>query len=338
MTAFLPVTLGLLTLVLFTINTYIYFKYKSPSEYSSNDWMSNIPDERPILLINIPGAHDAGSNVVAAFAEELARTQNLTILGLLNAGIRKLDIRVDSFSDVDTTNDLDLHICHGIIDCFYLDEKNIMRNLTYKDILLDVKKFLSENPSEMVIFETKSERGDNDKNYKRAWEILNKYAGDIFVKFNKSSTLGEVRGKIVSTFYKLNDDENSNDYHTNIDGGTGLGDIHDKFVGENSYSTWKVSGDLKIKEVQEFWNLYNITIEDIEDNFEESIDDLPYTYSISCTGEHETVLPFPKKQANIVNKFMLETELIKGNYYGWINVDFTTEQLARKFIDANFVE
>ena len=338
MTAFLPVTLGLLTLVLFTINTYIYFKYKSPSEYSSNDWMSNIPDERPILLINIPGAHDAGSNVVATFAEELARTQNLTILGLLNAGIRKLDIRVDSFSDVDTTNDLDLHICHGIIDCFYLDEKNIMRNLTYKDILLDVKKFLSENPSEMVIFETKSERGDNDKNYKRAWEILNKYAGDIFVKFNKRSTLGEVRGKIVSTFYKLNDDENSNDYHTNIDGGTGLGDIHDKLVGENSYSTWKVSGDLKIKEVQEFWNLYNITIEDIEDNFEESIDDLPYTYSISCTGEHETILPFPKKQANIVNKFMLETELIKGNYYGWINVDFTSEQLARKFIDANFME
>ena len=100
-----------------------------------------------------------------------------------------------------------------IIDGLHLDEKDIIMNLTYKHVILDVKKFLSDNPSEMVIFETKSERGNNTLNYKRAWEIMNKYAGDIIAKFNKSSTLGPVRGKIVTTFYKLNDDENSNDYH-----------------------------------------------------------------------------------------------------------------------------
>ena len=201
-----------------------------------------------------------------------------------------------------------------------------------------MKKFLSDNPSEMVIFETKSERGNNTINYNRAWEIMNKYAGDMIVNFNKSSTLGQVRGKIVTTFYKLNDDINSNDYHNGIDGGTGLGAIHDKFTGNDSYSTWKVSGDLKIKEIQEFWKLYNNTIEDIEDNFEELIDDLPYTYSISCTGEHETILPYPKNQSDIVNKFILENEFIKGNYYGWINMDFATEQLAKKFIQPNFIE
>ena len=46
-------------------------------------------------------------------AEEMARTQNLTILELLYAGIRKLDIRVDSFSDGEVSSDTDLHICHG---------------------------------------------------------------------------------------------------------------------------------------------------------------------------------------------------------------------------------
>ena len=166
---------------------------------------------------------------------------------------------------------------------------------------------------------------------------MNKYAGDIIAKFNKSSALGPVRGKIVTTFYKLNDDENSNDYHNGIDGGTGLGEIHDKFSGNESYSTWKVTGELKIKEVQEFWKLYNITIKELEDTFEESINDLPYTYSISCTGEYENILPFPKTQSDVVNPFILETEFIKGNYYGWINMDFATEQLARKFIDSNFI-
>ena len=337
MSVALSVSLGLLVLTLFFINVYFYFKDKSTSEYSSSNWMINIPDERPILLINIPGAHDSASKM-PIYLEEMAQTQNLTILELLNAGIRKLDIRVDSFTDVDVSSDLDLHICHGVIDSLYLDEKNITRNLTYKHILLDVKKFLSDNPSEMVIFETKSERGNNTINYNRAWEIMNKYAGDMIVNFNKSSTLGQVRGKIVTTFYKLNDDINSNDYHNGIDGGTGLGAIHDKFTGNDSYSTWKVSGDLKIKEIQEFWKLYNNTIEDIEDNFEELIDDLPYTYSISCTGEHETILPYPKNQSDIVNKFILENEFIKGNYYGWINMDFATKQLAKKFIQPNFIE
>ena len=121
MSVALSVSLGLLFLTLFFINVYFYFKDKSTSEYSSSNWMINIPDERPILLINIPGAHDAGSKM-PMYLEEMAQTQNLTILELLNAGIRKLDIRVDSFTDVDVSSDLDLHICHGVIDSLYLDE------------------------------------------------------------------------------------------------------------------------------------------------------------------------------------------------------------------------
>ena len=83
-----------------------YFKDKSTSEYSSSNWMINIPDKRPILLINIPGAHDAGSKM-PMYLEEMAQTQNLTILELLNAGIRKLDIspndNIININDIITT-------------------------------------------------------------------------------------------------------------------------------------------------------------------------------------------------------------------------------------------
>lgn len=332
--------LCILLIIISTIKTLASSQSDSNAnfEYSTLNWMSKIPNEKSILLINIPGTHDTAANIMNPLAEEVARTQNLTILELLNAGIRKLDIRIDLFNDGDKASDSDLHTCHGIFDCYYLDENNNMKNLTYKNILLDVKKFLTENPSEMVIFDTKSEKGDSTKNYKRAVEILDKYVGDILVKYNKNLILGQVRGKIVTTLYKLNDDANSNDYHTGIDGGTGLDQIHRKFIMKNYYNTWEVTGDVKVKEVQEFLRIYNLSIKQIEKIWENYFDKLPYSYSISCTGEHETILPLPKRQANIVNKFIFDYEFIRGNYYGWINMDYATEKLARKFIDTNFIE
>ena len=95
----------------------------------------------------------------------MARTQNRTIPDLLKFGIRKLDIRValwDSFEEEDI--DDNLHTCHGIFDCFYKDDHNTTRNLIYKHILLDVKNFLLENPSETVILWTQSEKGDSYEN------------------------------------------------------------------------------------------------------------------------------------------------------------------------------
>ena len=332
-------SLCIFLIFLSTIKTLIAPQSNSNSsfDYSTFNWMSKIPNEKSILLINIPGTHDTAAHIMNPLAEDVARTQNLTILELLNSGIRKLDIRIDLFNEGEAS-DSDLHTCHGIFDCYYLDEKNNMKNLTYKHILLDIKKFLSENPSEMVILCTKSEKGNSFNNYKRAVEILDKYVGDILVKYNKNLKLGEVRGKIVTTLYKVYDDNNDIKFHTGIDGGTGIDEIHKKFIMKNYYNTWGVSGEVKVQEVQEFLRLYNIGIRQIEKIWENYFNKLPFSYSISCTGEHVSILPLPKRQANIVNKFILEYEFVKGNYYGWINMDFANEKLARKFIDTNFIE
>ena len=314
-------------------------KYPDSSlTYSTENWMSNLPDDKLVLLINIPGAHDTAANEMVPLAESLGRTQNRTIPELLKFGVRKLDIRVALFDIPPEDVDDNLHTCHGVFDCYYIDEHNTTRNLTYKHILLDIKKFLEENPSETVILWTQSEKGDSTENIKRAVELMDKYIGDIFVKYDKKLKLGNVRGKIISTVYKYYDEEGHEYYHKGIDGGSDLEEIHWKFIDDYYYNSWEVTGEIKIQEVLEFLRTYNISIKTAEDNFEKDIDTFPYCYPVSCTGEHQSILPFPKIQADIVNPFMLEYDFMKGYYYGWIEMDYVSLKLAKKIIDTNFVD
>ena len=310
---------------------------QSKISYSTLNWMSNIPNNKLILLINIPGAHDTAANIMNPLAEDLARTQNRTIPELLKFGIRKLDIRVALFDSIEK-EDEDLHTCHGMFDCYYIDEYNTTRNLTYKHILLDIKNFLEEYPTETVILWTQSEKGDSFENIKRAVELMEKYVGDILVNFDKSLTLGEVRGKIVTTVYRTYDEHGEAIYHKGIDQGTDLEEIHMKFIDKYYYNSWDVTGELKIEEVLEFFRTYNITIKQAEEIFFKEIEKFPYYYSIACTGQHVHLLPMPKQQAEIVNPFILNYEFIKGNYYGWIEMDYASLKLAKKFIDTNFLD
>ena len=92
-------------------------KYPDSLSYSTENWMSNLPDDKLVLLINIPGAHDTAANEMIPFAESLGRTQNRTIPELLKFGIRKLDIRVALFDSPPEDIDDNLHTCHGVFDC-----------------------------------------------------------------------------------------------------------------------------------------------------------------------------------------------------------------------------
>lgn len=302
------------------------------------NWMSNLPDDKKVLLINIPGAHDTAANLMHPLSESLARTQNRTIPELLELGVRKIDIRIfirELLEDEDL--DSDLSTAHGIFDCYYIDEYNVTRNLTFKHIILDIKEFLKNNPTETVIVWTQSEKGDSYENIRRAVELFEKYVGDIFIKYDKNLRLGDVRGKIISTIYKTDsyDSQGREIYHSGIDGGTDLEEIHMKFIDKKYYNSWEVTGEIKIEEVEDFLTTYNFTIKEAEENFEEKIEMYPICYSVACTGEHMTILPFPKNQAEIVNHFMLSYDFKKGYYYGWIDMDFVNLELAKKIIFTN---
>ena len=251
--------LPLLFFLILSINT-IKTKKDESIPYSTVNWMSNLPDDKLILLINIPGAHDSATNEVLPIAESMARTQNRTIPELLKFGIRKLDVRValwDPFEEEDINDNL--HTCHYMYDCYYTDEFNITRNLTFKHILLDIKNFLRENPSETVILWTQSEKGDSYENIKRACELMEKYIGDIFVKYDKHLKLGEVRGKVISTVYKYYNEKGEENYHKGLDGQTDLEEIHKKYIDKYYYNSWEVTGKEKVQEVFDFFTTYNIS-------------------------------------------------------------------------------
>ena len=263
--------------------------------------------------------------------ESMARTQNKTIPELLRLGVRKVDIRVAPREVLDgDEEDSDLSTYHGMFECYYVDENNVTKNLTFKHIILDIKNFLEEYPTETVIIWTQSEKGDNSDNLNRAIELFDKYVGDIFVKYNKDLTLWEVRGKIVSTVYKTGESS----YHYGLDGVTDLTEIHRKFI-DDYYNTWEVTGELKTEEVLEFFRTYNITLEEAENDYQTDNAKYPFCYSVACTGEHQSILPFPKKQAEVVNPFILNYEFKRFNYYGWIEMDYVNFKLCKKFIDSN---
>ena len=308
--------------------------------------MSKLPDEKILLLTNIPGSHDSAAYNMNFFGSVFAKCQDLNIMEQLKIGVRLFDIRVTKsgcafscgINQIISDNDYDLICCHGICDCYYINDVGVKKNLTYKDVLLDMKNFLEENPLETIILTIESGRGNYYNNIKRASEIFDKIVGDISIKFDRNLTLGETRGKIIQVNYKT--DQISFDgksiFNSGFGGGTGIDDIHKKFVPDFTYETFKVDGKLKVEEVKEFLETYNITMKEAEEEWKTNNKKFPFKYSISCTGEFESIAPFPKIQADIVNSFILNYALKRENYYGWINIDFLDKDITQKIIETNF--
>ena len=321
-----------------TISLFLFISSISgiASEMTMENWMSFLPDDKKLLLINIPGSHNTAAHELNILGIPVSRTQDKSIPELLNIGVRKLDIRIALHEGQD--DDDNLYTCHGIFDCYYVDENNKQQSLTFKHILLDIKNFLEKNPTETVILWTQSEKGDGYENIKRAVELFDKIVPDIFVKYDKNLKLGDVRGKIVSSVYKTNeyDSEGRVIYHSGFDGCTNLEEIHMKYIDKNYYNSWEVTGEVKVKEVTEFLQTYDISIQDAEEEFEKNKSKYPFSYSVACTGEHQSILPFPKVQADIVNLFILEYDFKNGYYYGWIDMDYVSLELAQKIMITNF--
>ena len=288
--------------------------------------MSKIPNKKKLSLLNIPGTHDSTAYNISCLGSCFAKTQDLDILTQLNIGVRLFDIRVTKnnsfFSNSNNFNFMNsLICCHGIFNCYHSENnKNIY--LTYEYVLRIIKNFLEENPSEIVIIKTDSGRGNKFSNKENASEIFDTILGNIAVKFNNNYTLGELRGKVVYMF------------SNKIEGGTDIIPIHEKYSnGNENFKEFKVDGELKVKEIKDLLEKYNYDFIEAEKNMV-----LPLNFETSCTGEFNKIIPLPRYEANIVNKFLKENYFKKGKYYGWISIDFIDEFIANKIIESNFYE
>lgn len=117
------------------------------SEYRPEDrknWMSGLnPEKLRINQIVWPGTHDSATNKIGIplVTRPFAQCQSLSIYRQLVLGTRVVDIRVQE----------NRRICHGILATYSVDV-----------VLNDLKKFLSETESEIIILEIRTEYGHED--------------------------------------------------------------------------------------------------------------------------------------------------------------------------------
>ncbi|MCM2388359.1 phosphatidylinositol-specific phospholipase C domain-containing protein [Streptomyces albipurpureus] len=116
--------------------------YQSLKEAHHPDWMGKINDDVSLGRLSIPGTHDTlairGGDLVAT--QEDYGVSGATLRAQLDAGIRSIDIRVRVIGDNFT-------IHHG---AFY-------QEANFSDVLLVLKTFLAERPSETVLLNLKAE-------------------------------------------------------------------------------------------------------------------------------------------------------------------------------------
>jgi 1-phosphatidylinositol phosphodiesterase len=157
-------------------------------------WMKAIPDAMTLDQFTIPGTHHSatyrGSGTMGSV------TQSMSIRQQLENGIRWLDLRLNPFADED-----DFQTYH-----------NLDMTYRYSEILGDIQRFLSANPSETVITSisyvqshitdeaaTQAEGVVFDKKLRKCLDTYLSYPGSTAKYYTEHSmpNLGKIRGYVV---------------------------------------------------------------------------------------------------------------------------------------------
>ncbi|KAK7312245.1 hypothetical protein VNO77_35977 [Canavalia gladiata] len=158
------------------------------SDYHPSDrknWMSELnPEKVEIKKIVWPGTHDSATNKIGipCITRPFAQCQTLSIYKQLVMGTRVIDIRVQQ----------NRKVCHGILLTYSIDV-----------VIKDVKKFLSETQSEIIILEIRTEFGHEDP--PEFHKYLQDQLGDYLVPQDENvfdKTITEVLPKRVICIWK----------------------------------------------------------------------------------------------------------------------------------------
>lgn len=115
--------------------------YRPPDR---KNWMSGLnPEKIQVNQIVWPGTHDSATNRIGipCISRPFAQCQSLSIYDQLVRGTRVIDIRVQE----------NRRVCHGILVTYNIDV-----------VIKDIKRFLSETQSEIIILEIRTECGHQD--------------------------------------------------------------------------------------------------------------------------------------------------------------------------------
>ena len=135
---------------------------------NSQNWMSFVSGERTLNTINIPGTHDSAMKEVFTFKGGLirldskAKTQYLYIDEQLNAGVRRLDLRLNSQYKADDgwhVSLYDLTLAHGKSSSggtYFAENKN-GDHVRLTEVIGYLRDFLTAHPSEAIVISYQSE-------------------------------------------------------------------------------------------------------------------------------------------------------------------------------------
>ena len=291
-------------------------------------WMNKINNNILICNINIPGTHDSCSfRVQFPF---LSKCQQTTIAQQLNSGIRFLDIRVEKDGEK-------LKIVHDIADC--KNPANRRKTLHLESVISDCKRFLSENPSETILFSYKRDDGANQEETFDTFFKNYLEKDPVWYRENRIPVLKEVRGKIVLLNRDNIDKSNGkyDDFNTGINLSTwvyqkeNVERIYEvaELLGRNGTLTGKTFTvqDLYGLTPQKKWNLAILPF----------IKKPPETNDVLITFfSCGSIFYNPKRSAKYINKKLSDITLEKTKKYGWIILDYPTKKFIKEIINSNF--
>lgn len=295
---------------------------------NGSNWQSAVDGSLPITAINMPGTHDSAARYL--YFSTRARTQSLSVLQQLYAGVRYLDVRLALSGN-------SILAMHGVLNC----KKELglfAQNLTAKDIVSDCKKFLEQNPGETILFLLKQEESEkSEKLFTRFYDELIAPSPELWYTKNKIPVLDEVRGKIVLLRVAEADKSRFGNSNSGINfetypyiGSTDMNDFRFKkiisldkrllsepvgymFV-QDSY---KIEGEKKTKVIANFF----------ADNLSEN------HFNICCTNANNKNTPYAN--AKKVNAFLSSYDFKAGGVYGIVAMDFATAELCERIYMTN---
>ena len=155
----------------------------------SADWMAELDDTLPLNEIILPGSHDSATAYVQlAF---FSKCQALSVGAQLEAGCRYLDIRL---GDAEKGEDFP-KLMHGFTTC----KTGVFGGTLYLDELLaQCYAFLTQHPTETVVFAVKHEHGDAFvSEFETVLDGFTSARPGFWLLSDTIPTLGEARGKLV---------------------------------------------------------------------------------------------------------------------------------------------
>ena len=167
-------------------------RYQARPVEGSESWMSRLDDSLRLNEISIPGTHDCGTQYVQL--AYFSKCQASDIATQLADGYRYLDIRLGAAEGKDGTQTLFFY--HGFCRC-RTGFLPWVAPLTLEDALKDCYAFLTQNPTETILFNVKQEQGSDTALLQSLLDDVIQNDPGRWLLTDSLPTLGEARGKLV---------------------------------------------------------------------------------------------------------------------------------------------